>query len=162
MKRYFRQSLCEACLKLGGQGAVSTALIQIVPLLLAGAHAAGAGRVVARAALGLHFVVGKNEHLARGEGDGSALVILARLGVVLIADVVCVIARGVFPPAGPGNTGVHAVVDGRAVVVRTQHGPLRKCFLNYAPHVCGHSVDVEGRAAAEQMRPHDRANDNEQ
>jgi hypothetical protein len=137
-------------LKLGIQRAVSAALVQIVPLFLAGAHAAGAGRVVARAALGLDLVLGKNEEFTRGQRNGSAFVKLAGLGVVLIADLLGVIARRVFP-VGDRDSAVHAVIQGGTVIIRTQHGLLGEGFLNRTSNVGWHASNRKRSATAEQM-----------
>lgn len=135
-------------LKLGAQGAVSAALVQIVPLLLAGAHAAGAGGVVAGAALGFHLIIGKNEELTGWQRDGAALVVLTRLGVVLVAHIFGIVARRILP-ASAGKPGIHLVIDGGAVVVRAQL--LRESLLNCAAHIGRHAAHGKRSAAAEQM-----------
>jgi len=128
-------------LKLGVESAVSATLVQVVPLLLAGADAAGAGRVVAGAALRLNLIVGKNEKFAGGQRNGTALVELTRLGVVLIAHLTGIVARSVFP-VGDGEPTVHAVVQGSTVVIGTQHNILLgKSLLNCTSDISGHASD---------------------
>ena len=138
-------------LKLGVEGAIATPLVQIVPLLLAGADASGAGGVVAGAALWLHLIVGKNEELTGWQGDGAALVILTRLGVVIVAHLFRIVAGSVLP-ATVGNPLVHAVIERGAIIIRTQHGLLREGFLNCAANVRRHAANSEGGATAKQVR----------
>ena len=115
-------------LKFAVHGAISAALVQIINLLFAGANTARAGGVIARAAFGLHLVFGKNEELARGQRDGAALVVLPRVGVVLVANLVGIVASSSFPVVA-GNPGVHIVINRSAVV------SLTKRFLKHASNI---------------------------
>lgn len=126
-------------LKLRIESAVSATLIQIIPLLLTGADATGARGIVARAALGFDLVLSKNEKFAGGQRNGTALVELSRLGVVLIAHLTSIVARSVFP-VGDGESTVHAVVQRSAVVIRAQHDILlSKSLLNCTSNIGGHA-----------------------
>ena len=63
-------------LKLAGDSAVAAALVQIIQLLLASAHAARAGGVIARTAFRLNRIFGKNQELTGWERNGAPLVVL--------------------------------------------------------------------------------------
>jgi len=128
--------LCVCCvLKLGVQRAVSAALVQVVPLLLAGANAPSAGRVVTGAAFGFDRIFSKNEKFARWKGDFATGVILSHLGVVLVANLVRIFASRIFPVVASGNPAVHVVIYGSP-----QCGSLHECFLNHTSNIGGHAI----------------------
>ena len=109
-------------LKITAVRAVSTALVQIVQLFFAGADASRAGRIVTRTTLGFNLIFRKNEEFTRWQWNGTALVILPRFGVVLVANVFRIILRGIHP------TSVAMTCGSSTVVSRTQF--LGKSFLN--------------------------------
>lgn len=138
-------------LKLRIESAVSATLIQIIPLLLTGADATGARGIVARAALGFDLILSKNEKFAGGQRNGTALVELSRLGVVLIAHLTSIVARSVFP-VGDGESTVHAVIQGSTVVIGPQHDILlSKSLLNCTSNIGGHASHGKRSATAEQV-----------
>ncbi len=108
-------SLCHCvivALKFAVHGAISTAFVQVVNLLFAGANTARAGGVKARAAFGIDLVFGKKEELARGQRHGAAVVVLARIGVVLVANLIGIDTSSSFP-----IVAIHIVIHRSAVVV---------------------------------------------
>ncbi len=134
--RIWSLSLCHCvivALKFAVHGAISTAFVQVINLLFAGANTARAGAVIARAAFGLHLVFSKNEELTRGQRDLAAFVVLSRISVVVVSNLIGIVASSSFPVVA--NTAHCIVIYRSTVFVGPQRVSLTKCFLKHASNI---------------------------